>query len=392
MSGKVYFFKGNQYIQLDAGTKTIDPGYPRPIAKDWNGLQQLGFDQDLNAAAYVPSQQALFFFKGNNYAKYNLLADKVVDNGAIDNFFKDIPPGFHNSPTGVSLFGPGELDFFQEEYNVFCNAAVLPGTSWSGLYKTTARWGLSARYSSLDATLWFGPENTVYFFKDAHLSTYGGSHNDVLISSVWQGVSTCGFDQGIQAAVYLDPGRKPVVPETNVLAVIDTKSVKDQYALKMSTDPNNPTLLASKNVNVGYLLVTVPNGKNVSSAEASLNLNFSADLYDQVSFRGVSIDGNSEDAVVIYNIAHVSGDTVFTPFIPHLKTRSKAAVPDPNTDNGLPALSAPINFSSFDSEVAGTGTENAYIDFAIYQLSSDCESQDLVGYGRLASAITIRAA
>ena len=123
-----------------------------------------------------------------------------------------------------------------------------------------------------------------------------------------------------------------------------------------------------------------------------MNLSFSASLYDEVSFRSISIDGNSEDAVFIYDIAHVNGDTVFNPFLPHLKTRPRAVAPDPATDNGLPPLLTSVNFTSFDSEVTSTGTEKAYIDIAIYQLSSDCESQDLVGYGRLTSTITIRAA
>ena len=387
MSGKVYFFKGDQYVQVDAGTKKIDSGYPRPITQDWNGLEEIGFDRDLNAAEYIPTLGALVFFKGKNYAKYDLAADKVIEHGAIEDCFKEILPGFHDSLAGVAIYNKTRLYFFQEGYCVYCDTKTL--ASWSSTAKTVSDWSLGTRYSSLDAVLSVPLDGNFYFFKDGYLSAFRSKLKDVPIASVWLGLDACGFNEGIQAAVYLDKGRQPAVPETNILAVIDTKSIKEKYAGKLSTDPDNPTPFSDAD-KIGYLFLT--SDKNVSSAQASMNLSFSADLRDEVSFRGISIEGNSEDAVIIYNIAHVGEETVFNPFVPSLKTRSKAVVPDPATDNGLPAISTSLNFTSFDSEVVATGTEKAYIDFAIYHLSSDRESQDLVGYGRLTSTITIRKA
>ena len=33
---KIYFFRGDQYVRLT--DTVVDPGYPRPIAGNWNGL------------------------------------------------------------------------------------------------------------------------------------------------------------------------------------------------------------------------------------------------------------------------------------------------------------------------------------------------------------------
>ena len=253
MSGKIYFFKNDQYIQIDADTRKIDGGYPRSIAQDWNGLKEIGFDRDLNAAEYISSKEALFFFKGKNYAKYNVVADKVIEHGATSDLFKDILPGFHDSPAAVALYGAGRLYFFQEGYSVCCNPDTL--TSWASPDKLDSDWKLGERYSSLDAVLWFPPEGNNYFFKDNYLSDYQRKHKDVLISSVWLDVDRCGFDEAIQAAVYLKDGRKPAVPETNILAVIDTKLIKEKYAGKLSTDPDNPTPFSDTD-KVGYLFLT----------------------------------------------------------------------------------------------------------------------------------------
>ena len=60
-SGKQYFFKGNQFWRLDAGTRKMDPGYPKPISR-WGGIPS-------NLDAVVQwRNNALYFFKGKgNY-------------------------------------------------------------------------------------------------------------------------------------------------------------------------------------------------------------------------------------------------------------------------------------------------------------------------------------
>ena len=74
-NGKAYFFKGDQYLRYDiAGDKT-DAGYPRPIAGNWPGFPA-DFAAGVQAAAVWNNGKA-YFFKGSQYLRYDIAADKV---------------------------------------------------------------------------------------------------------------------------------------------------------------------------------------------------------------------------------------------------------------------------------------------------------------------------
>ncbi|HEY0434375.1 MAG TPA: hemopexin repeat-containing protein [Chitinophagaceae bacterium] len=69
---KAYFFKGEQYIRYDIATNHADPGYPRLIADDWPGLWADGVD----SAAYLGNGK-IYFFKGAFYVRYDMATKKV---------------------------------------------------------------------------------------------------------------------------------------------------------------------------------------------------------------------------------------------------------------------------------------------------------------------------
>ena len=160
--------------------------------------------------------------------------------------------------------------------------------------------------------------------------------------------------------------------EINMLMVVDTKFVKKALAGKYSTDPEKPNHIDGQ-----YMLVT---GTTVNHGQGTMIVDFNANTGDEINFRGTSIYGNSEDAVIIYEVVHWRLDDVFNRFVPDVITRSKAAVPNTETRNGLPVVHKPVNFNSFDSKVKRAGTEVFVINFALYQLSSDGESQEFVSY------------
>jgi hypothetical protein len=74
-NGKAYFFKGSEYIRWDIAADHMDPGYPKPISTPtaWTGLPWTdGFDAVINLG-----NGKLFFFKGAEYIQYDLKTDKA---------------------------------------------------------------------------------------------------------------------------------------------------------------------------------------------------------------------------------------------------------------------------------------------------------------------------
>jgi len=73
-NGKAYFFKGNQYIRYDIAADKADAGYPVPIKGNWPGLE--AFADGIDAVVNWGNGKA-YFFKGNQYIRYDIAADKA---------------------------------------------------------------------------------------------------------------------------------------------------------------------------------------------------------------------------------------------------------------------------------------------------------------------------
>jgi hypothetical protein len=166
--------------------------------------------------------------------------------------------------------------------------------------------------------------------------------------------------------------------DINILVVVDTEYLRKTYP-NPSKDPEKPTGIGHNDL---YMICT---GAQLVSNQARADLIFKATPGDEVSFRGTSISANSQDAVIVYGIKHwqpkdKTSDQVFNTFVADAVQRDGAAVPDENSENGLPALHKQINFLSFDSVVKKKGTEWFYVVVAVYALNSSNENQELWGY------------
>lgn len=81
-NGKVYFFKGGEYVRYDIKNDRVDDGYPKPI----NGFNEEGrrlwpgmppeFAKGIDAVVNWGNGKA-YFFKGNNYVCYDIKNDRV---------------------------------------------------------------------------------------------------------------------------------------------------------------------------------------------------------------------------------------------------------------------------------------------------------------------------
>ncbi len=75
-NGKIYFFRGSEFLQYDKSADRVDPGYPKLIADRWAGL----FASDIDAA-FNDGDGYAYFFKNNQYDRVDVWNDKQVDEG-----------------------------------------------------------------------------------------------------------------------------------------------------------------------------------------------------------------------------------------------------------------------------------------------------------------------
>ena len=77
-NGRIYFFKGSQYVRISRVSAGVDAGYPRPIAGNWPGLPS-SFTQGIDAALWRPNGK-IYFFKGSQYVRFSNVS-RGVDSG-----------------------------------------------------------------------------------------------------------------------------------------------------------------------------------------------------------------------------------------------------------------------------------------------------------------------
>lgn len=75
---KAYFFKGNQYYRFDLSSDTTDSGYPKTIdTTTWPGLEKFtGGAGNIDAVLNWGTGKA-YFFKGDEYIRYDIASDKA---------------------------------------------------------------------------------------------------------------------------------------------------------------------------------------------------------------------------------------------------------------------------------------------------------------------------
>ncbi|MFM0068769.1 AidA/PixA family protein [Paraburkholderia aspalathi] len=164
-----------------------------------------------------------------------------------------------------------------------------------------------------------------------------------------------------------------------VLAIVDAKYIQHNYVLRST--PSAPAI-----VNPAHIFMV---GTSLRSSAGELMLN--ARIGDVVSMIGTSADHNSSDAVIVYRVQLADQGNALRPFKQSIVTRIRAVEPDPDSTSrdGLPALETPANFSSFESKIRAHGIERIRIEFALYALAQNGQSQILVGYYRSDLNITI---
>jgi nematocidal protein AidA len=171
-----------------------------------------------------------------------------------------------------------------------------------------------------------------------------------------------------------------------VLLVVDAEYIKKHYPKKSNPDWKNPV---GVDHNSYFLFADDPRG--IISGQGTADLNFRAMVGDSVQLTGVSFDDNNEDAVIVYGTRKRSGDDLFTQFTMQMIRRERAVSPDPNSPNfnGLPPLHVPKDFGYLYSKVTRMGKELLDIEFGLYTLDDDGQTQSLYGYFFGDASITV---
>ncbi|WNM62496.1 hemopexin repeat-containing protein [Candidatus Nitrospira neomarina] len=135
-NGKIYFFKGAQYVRITNPADGPDFGYPKPIADNWPGLPA-SFNEGIDAAFWRESNGKIYFFKGAQYVRITNPADgpdfgypkPIADN------WPGLPTSFTSGiDTALMRFDSHQIYFFKAgRYVRYSNVS-------NGIDPTYPRW------------------------------------------------------------------------------------------------------------------------------------------------------------------------------------------------------------------------------------------------------------
>jgi hypothetical protein len=223
---KVFMFFNQQYARYDRGNDAVDEGYPLPISGQWPGFAGTGFELGVDAGVNWGNGKA-FFFRGSQYLRYDIAADKVDDGYPLP--IAGQWPGFSEAgfDGGISTainWGDGNAYFFKDDKYLRYNIArdkvddgyPLPiADFWPGF-------GPAGFGSGIDAMLDWG-NGKVYVFKGPNYLRFDKAGNKVdegyplPIAGNWPGVGEAGFTNGITAIVDLMPAGEIWLPTATVI-------------------------------------------------------------------------------------------------------------------------------------------------------------------------------
>ena len=212
MATKVYFFFKDQYVRYDRSTDKVDDGYPQPIAGNWNGLAETGFAAGFDSAVNWGNGK-LFFFKGDQYVRYDINGDKVDDGypqPISGNWNGVAEAGFPDRLNAVVNWGNGKAYLFRgNQYQRYDIAADKVDNGYpqpiAGNWQGMAEAGFG---DGIQAIVPWG-NGKVFFFRNDKYSRYDIAADKVdngypqLIAGNWQGMAEAGFASNLSGAIDL---------------------------------------------------------------------------------------------------------------------------------------------------------------------------------------------
>jgi hypothetical protein len=214
-NGKIYFFKGSQYVRLTGSKK--DAGYPKPIAGNWKNLPA-HFNSGIDAALMRENNGKIYFFKGNQYVRIG--KDSIMDRGypaSIAANWPGLPTGFQNGIQAAMNRDNGKIYLFDGNQYVRYTEGVpciMKSNSWEICEWTPGHFGWETFLTGIDAAFWRVSNNRIYLFSGPWYvrltnTTSNGPESGYprKIAGNWKGLPKA-FRDGIDAALMRESNGK----------------------------------------------------------------------------------------------------------------------------------------------------------------------------------------
>jgi hypothetical protein len=187
---------------------------------------------------------------------------------------------------------------------------------------------------------------------------------------------------------------------TNILCCINTDKIIGYYETSGKTPSQtitNPTDLyyvdRTRDSSLGgkTIAMFVSNIQDVSG-QGTANLSFKANVGDTVRFTGLSEYNNFDNPVLVYKVAHYSGQKVLGRFVAdtYQKTVPVLNTTEEANNNLLPEVTEKTSFSFLQASIKEIGTENYNIHFAIYKVNTGSGKPELFGYFKYDPSIIVK--
>ena len=164
-----------------------------------------------------------------------------------------------------------------------------------------------------------------------------------------------------------------IITEQNaykILIVIDTATIKKKH-FNDDSDTKEPLKIEKAN----WFAICQTKETNNSADEVYIDRK----KYNKIIISGISIDGNSSDAIILNQIKnHKSGKKTILKFEAVCMSK-KTISNDQNNPDELAVLKAEQNFIWFESLIYNLRNSKIKIQFSQYYLNSDGNQQDFYG-------------
>ncbi|OWQ90894.1 hypothetical protein CDN99_12090 [Roseateles aquatilis] len=222
-SACAYFFKGGNYVRYNLLSDTVDVGAV-PVATFWPRLPPF-FQQKVDAVLNWGNGK-VYFFRDGRYLRYNLTTDRPdFDDASIAINWPTLPPAFQSKIDAAVNWGNGIAYFFRRDQYVRYNIAadrvefgpVTIASAWTALPAEFQR--------DLDAVVHWGNDRA-YFFKGNRYLRYDTTSDTVDVGPTeiavnWTALPTA-FQSNLESAVnWTQPCNLARLMESAGLSVIE---------------------------------------------------------------------------------------------------------------------------------------------------------------------------